>query len=156
MRSITYAGEAVQTSDEVAALLVELSAELAKAGRAEAVEIPIVTPGGGRDTAELVVGLGNDVLSLPSEHEGAEPDFTDAVEMLTAMLDATFAQFTMTAPAMPAAAVSAAALSEAVAMDEPAVEPEVVAPRPPAEATLSGQDAQITSLDEFRRAQRSR
>ncbi|WP_378145015.1 hypothetical protein ACFJGV_16160 [Cnuibacter sp. UC19_7] len=152
MRSITYAGEAVQTSDEVASLLVELSAELAKAGRAEAVEIPIVTQGGGRDTAELVVGLGNDVLSLPAEPEGAEPDFTDAVEMLTAMLDATFAQFTMTAPA----ATPATALAEALAFDDPAIEPETAEPQIVPDSSPGRGDAAVTSLDEFRRAQRSR
>lgn len=156
MRSITYAGEAVQTSDEVASRLVELSAELAKAGRAEAVEIPIVTSGGGRDTAELVVGLGNDVLSLPFDHPGAEPDFTDAVEMLTAMLDATFAQFTMTTPGATARATPATALTEALARDDAATEQETVEPRAVVEATPRRGEAEVTSLDEFRRAQRSR
>ena len=143
MRSITYAGEAVRTSDEVASLLVELAAELAKAGRAEAVEIPIVTRGGsGRDTAELVVGLGNDVLSLPFDHDGPEPRFDDAVEMLSAMLDATIAQF-----GTPLSGILAR--SEDVAVNgEPT--PAQVVPSTDPDA------APVTSLDEFRRAQRGR
>lgn len=71
MRRITYAGENVLTTDAVARLLVELTAELAKRGEAAAVRIPIDPEG----SAELVVGLGNDVLSVPVEWHGADPDF---------------------------------------------------------------------------------
>ncbi|UIN29286.1 hypothetical protein [Microbacterium binotii] len=71
MRRITYAGENVLTTDDVASLLVELTAELAKRGEAAAVRIPIDPDG----TAELVVGLGNDVLSVPVARDGDDPDF---------------------------------------------------------------------------------
>lgn len=71
MRRITYAGENVLTTDDVARLLVELTAELAKRGEAAAVRIPIDPEG----TAELVVGLGNDVLSVPVTRHGDDPDF---------------------------------------------------------------------------------
>lgn len=40
MRRISYAGEAVITTDEVASVLVDLSAALARLGQAEAVRIP--------------------------------------------------------------------------------------------------------------------
>jgi hypothetical protein len=71
MRRITYAGENVLTTDDVARVLVELTAELAKRGEAAAVRIPIDPAG----TAELVVGLGNDVLSVPVSRDGDDPDF---------------------------------------------------------------------------------
>ena len=83
MRSITYAGETVITTNEVAEALVKLTAAIANDGRAEAVTIPIVSRvKGDGGTAELVIGVGNDVLSAPAEWDGAELDFSDAAEAL--------------------------------------------------------------------------
>jgi len=85
MKRITYAGETVLTTDEVATALVELTAALAKRGIAEAVVIPIVTASGRQDrSAELVVGMGNDVLAVPDDFEGEEPDFSAEAETLRA------------------------------------------------------------------------
>lgn len=75
MRSVTYAGRTVITTDDVAASLVELTAAVAKDGQSEAVSIPIVTDGGTIAQAELVIGVGNDVLSTPVEWSGEEPNF---------------------------------------------------------------------------------
>lgn len=78
MRCITYAGETVITSDDAASTLVELTAALAKRGQAEAVRLPIVIEAtGAREWAELVVGVGNDVLSVPHDWDGDEVDFSD-------------------------------------------------------------------------------
>ena len=75
MRCITYAGETVITTDDVAEALVELTAAIATLGAAEAVSIPIVFRESDEiGEAELVIGVGNDVLSVPVEWEGAEPD----------------------------------------------------------------------------------
>ncbi len=63
------------TTDDVAASLVELTAAVAKEGQAEAVSIPIVTDDRKVAQAELVIGVGNDVLSSPMEWTGEEPDF---------------------------------------------------------------------------------
>ena len=84
MRTITYAGETVTTTDDVAEALVKLTAAVAKNGRAEAVRIPIVTDDHDRvGTANLVIGVGNDVLSLPAKWEGEEqPDFSEHAEEL--------------------------------------------------------------------------
>ncbi len=83
MRRITYAGDTVITTDDVAAALVELTAAVANYGRAEAVRIPIVLEGdGGVDEAELVIGVGNDVLSAPVDWGDAEPDFTSGAQEL--------------------------------------------------------------------------
>ncbi|MDR6689422.1 hypothetical protein J2X55_000321 [Microbacterium sp. 1154] len=82
MRSVTYAGETVTTTDDVAEALVQLTASIAAEGQAEAVSIPIITGGGQEDEAELVIGVGNDVLSAPAHWEGDEPDFAWAAEEL--------------------------------------------------------------------------
>ncbi|MFZ8757926.1 hypothetical protein ACO03V_10975 [Microbacterium sp. HMH0099] len=83
MRCVTYAGETVKTTDDVAASLVELTAAVAKEGQAEAVSIPIVTEDGTVAQAELVIGVGNDVLSAPVDWTGEEPDFSRAAAELT-------------------------------------------------------------------------
>lgn len=90
MRAITYAGETVTTSDDVGRALVDLTAELAKRGLAEAVTIPIILDGEARAvaSADLVIGLGNDVLSVPSSWDGDDADFHDGVAELEAKLQA--------------------------------------------------------------------
>jgi len=82
MRCVTYAGETVITTDDVAASLIELTAAVAKEGQAEAVSIPIVTDDKKVAQAELVIGVGNDVLSAPVEWHEEEPDFSHAAAEL--------------------------------------------------------------------------
>jgi len=82
MRCVTYAGETVITTDDVATSLVELTAAVAKEGQAEAVSIPIVTDEKKVAQAELVIGVGNDVLSAPVEWHDEEPDFSHAAAEL--------------------------------------------------------------------------
>lgn len=83
MRRITYAGDTVITTDDVAEALVELTAAVANIGRAQAVRIPIVLEESGHiDEAELVIGVGNDVLSAPVEWRDDEPDFSEGADEL--------------------------------------------------------------------------
>ncbi len=83
MRRITYAGDTVITTDEVAQALVALTAAIANEGRAEAVCIPIVLDeSGASEEAELVIGVGNDVLSAPVEWHGVVPDFDEGAQDL--------------------------------------------------------------------------
>jgi len=82
MRCVTYAGETVITTDDVATALVELTAAVAKEGQAEAVSIPIVTDDKKVAQAELVIGVGNDVLSAPVDWREEEPDFAHAAHEL--------------------------------------------------------------------------
>lgn len=83
MRCITYAGETILTTDDVADALVTLTAAVAKYGDAEAVRIPIVVESSGDlGEAELVIGVGNDVLSAPTRWDQEEPDFSAAVTTL--------------------------------------------------------------------------
>ncbi|MDN8548535.1 hypothetical protein PUW81_005385 [Microbacterium sp. NM3R9] len=85
MRRITYAGDTVITTDDVAEALVELTAAVANAGRAQAVRIPIVLEESGDiDEAELVIGVGNDVLSAPVEWRDDQPDFSEGADELRA------------------------------------------------------------------------
>ena len=78
MRCITYAGESVMTSDDVAEVLVTLTAAIASHREAEAARIPIVREDGSVAQADLVIGVGNDVLSAPIDWDGDEPDFSEA------------------------------------------------------------------------------
>jgi len=82
MRCVTYAGETVITTDDIASSLIELTAAVAKEGQAEAVSIPIVTGEKKVAQAELVIGVGNDVLSAPVEWDDEEPDFSRAAKEL--------------------------------------------------------------------------
>ena len=82
MRCVTYAGETVITTDDVAASLIELTAAVAKEGQAAAVSLPIVTDDRKVAQAELVIGVGNDVLSAPLEWHDEEPDFSHAAAEL--------------------------------------------------------------------------
>ncbi|MCK6079428.1 hypothetical protein KZX37_02195 [Microbacterium sp. EYE_5] len=83
MRCITYAGETVVTTDDVAEALVELTAAVAELGRADAVTIPIIfEKNHQRGEASLVIGVGNDVLSVATDWEGEEPDFSFAAAQL--------------------------------------------------------------------------
>lgn len=82
MRCVTYAGETVVTTDDVASSLIELTAAVAKEGQAEAVSIPIVTSDKKVAQADLVIGVGNDVLSAPLEWDDEEPDFSHAAKEL--------------------------------------------------------------------------
>jgi antitoxin component of MazEF toxin-antitoxin module len=90
MRSVTYAGETVHTTDEIAEVLVKLTAAVAKMGNAEAVSIPVLDSRTGEEgVAQLVIGVGNDVLSAPTtwEPDGDVPSFDDEVRELNARLE---------------------------------------------------------------------
>jgi len=83
MRCVTYAGQSVITTDDVAAALIILTAAVARDGEAEAVSIPIVLEDSGEiGDAELVIGLGNDVLSAPMTWTDEVPDFSEAAQRL--------------------------------------------------------------------------
>lgn len=83
MKLVSYAGQQLVTTDDVAEALVVLAAEVANEGGSQAVQIPIVVDGES-DVAELVVGLGNDVLVGPHASTGADPDFAEHAARLRA------------------------------------------------------------------------
>lgn len=104
MKRVTYAGESVLTSDDVASTLVKLTAALARVGQAEAVEIPICDDSGSAHrTAQLVVGQGNDVLAVPEDGECDDSDFAPGLASLKALLAAVERRSGSSASAVPVA-----------------------------------------------------
>ncbi|MFJ4254229.1 hypothetical protein [Microbacterium sp. NPDC090003] len=81
MKIVSYAAQQLVTTDDVADALVVLAAAIANEGGSQAVRIPIVIDGT-LDSAELVVGLGNDVLVAPQASAGDEPDFSEHAQKL--------------------------------------------------------------------------
>ncbi|RUR00782.1 hypothetical protein [Labedella endophytica] len=87
MRAITYAGETVTTTDRIAEVLVDLTAALAKRAQAEAVRIPIALDGTSEKAfADLVVGVGNDVLSVPQSWHEPDPEWSEEFDALDTYL----------------------------------------------------------------------
>lgn len=83
MKLVSYAGQQLLTSDDVAETLLTLAAVIASEGESEAVEIPIVLDGE-KDWADLLVGVGNDVLVSPHHSADPESDFSTEVDELRA------------------------------------------------------------------------
>lgn len=81
MKLVSYAGQQLVTTDDVAEALVTLAAAVANEGSSEAVQIPILTDGE-PDSADLIIGLGNDLLVGPQASDDAEPDFSEAAAKL--------------------------------------------------------------------------
>lgn len=75
MKLVSYAGQQVVTTDDVADALVTLAASLASEGESAAVQIPIHVDGE-KDCADLIVGVGNDLLVGPQASDGDDPDFS--------------------------------------------------------------------------------
>ena len=83
MKIVSYAGQQLVTTDDVADSLVRLAAAIASEGESDAVEIPIIL-NEREDCAELVVGVGNDLLVGPHDSEESEPDFSEHAARLRA------------------------------------------------------------------------
>jgi hypothetical protein len=83
MKLVSYAAQQLVTTDDVAEVLVTLAAAIANEGESEALEIPIVVDGR-IETAELIVGLGNDLLVGPSASTDVDPDFSEQAAALRA------------------------------------------------------------------------
>lgn len=75
MKLVSYAGQQLLTTDDVADALVELAAAIARDGETEALHIPVVV-NGATGSADLLVGVGNDLLVGPQTSDGADPDFS--------------------------------------------------------------------------------
>ncbi|EQM73453.1 hypothetical protein ACIPJ1_08805 [Microbacterium maritypicum] len=76
MKLVSYAGQQVVTTDDVAEALVALAAALASEGESAALRLPIVVDGK-KDSADLIVGVGNDLLVGPQTSDGDDPDFSE-------------------------------------------------------------------------------
>ncbi|MFB2580135.1 hypothetical protein ACEXQD_02715 [Herbiconiux sp. P15] len=90
MKRITYAGASIVTSDDVASAVIALTAALANRGLAQAAEIPICDKHGRNACmAELVIGIGNDMIAVPhtAKKQTEEPDFSADAQRLREQLD---------------------------------------------------------------------
>lgn len=87
MCRISYAGETLHTSGEMADALLKYGAALASRGLAEAVTIPICDPDGTIRTAQMIVGIGNELLAVPDQ-SGDEPDCGAGAMILRDKIDA--------------------------------------------------------------------
>lgn len=83
MKLVSYAGQQLMTTDDVADALVTLAASVAREGGSEAVQIPIVLDGE-EDCADLIIGVGNDLLVGPQTSTDEDPDFAEDVTRLKA------------------------------------------------------------------------
>ena len=81
MKLVSYAGQQLVTTDDVADALVELAAAIASDGDSQALHIPIVMDGE-KDCADLIVGVGNDLLVGPQSSNGDDPDVSVEAEQL--------------------------------------------------------------------------
>ena len=76
MKLGSSAGPQPLTTDDGADALVELAAAIARDGETEALQIPVVV-NGAKDSADLLGGVGNDLLVGPQASDGADPDFSE-------------------------------------------------------------------------------
>lgn len=67
MRRVYYSSGSMLTGDEIAHAVLEYAEALAKDGRADIVEIPVVLPSGGAGTATLLVGPSSQLASVTEE-----------------------------------------------------------------------------------------
>lgn len=81
MKLVSYAGQQVVTTDDVAEALVALAAAIASEGESAALRLPIVIDGQ-KDSADLIVGVGNDLLVGPHLSDGDDPDFSEEAAAL--------------------------------------------------------------------------
>ncbi|WP_378144829.1 hypothetical protein ACFJGV_15230 [Cnuibacter sp. UC19_7] len=88
MRCISYAGDHVITTNDVAGVLVELMAALADRGRAQVVKFPVIVDGASTSSmASMVLGGGVGMLTVEHAWEWEEPDFGFSARQLQRTLE---------------------------------------------------------------------
>lgn len=73
MRRVYYSSGSVLTGDAIANAVLEFAEALAKDGRADIIEIPVILGSGNRGTATLLVGPSSQLASVTEESEFAGP-----------------------------------------------------------------------------------
>ena len=73
MRRVYYPSGSVLTGDSIALAVLEFAEALAKDGRADIIEIPVVLSSGNRGTATLLVGPSSQLASVTEESDLAAP-----------------------------------------------------------------------------------
>jgi len=73
MRRVYYSSGSMLTGDAIAQAVLEYAEALAKDGRADIVEIPVVLASGGQGTATLLVGPSSQLASVTEESDLRPP-----------------------------------------------------------------------------------
>ncbi|MET1043286.1 MAG: hypothetical protein ABWX59_04070 [Microbacteriaceae bacterium] len=73
MRRVYYSSGSMLTGDAIAHAVLEYAEALAKDGRADIVEIPVVLASGGTGTATLLIGPTSQLASVTEESELRAP-----------------------------------------------------------------------------------
>lgn len=89
MMKLDYAGGQVLVSDQLCHVLLTYSADVARAGGSETLQIPVVTIDGIRGIAEVVVGPASQLLATPTDMPDVDLDDTHAIEEIVARTAAT-------------------------------------------------------------------
>lgn len=79
MKRVSYCGESFLTTDQAADALLQLVAALDDHHDSELVELPAVQSDGKTVTVHMIVGPRSELVSIPEDGQGDEPDTTDAV-----------------------------------------------------------------------------
>jgi hypothetical protein len=82
MRRVYYSSGSMLTGDTIAHAVLEYAEALAKDGRADIVEIPVVLPTGNQGTATLLIGPSSQLASVSEESDLREPDDDSLVGQL--------------------------------------------------------------------------
>ncbi len=78
MRRVYYSSGSMLTGDSIANAVLEYAEALAKNGRADIVEIPVVLASGASGTATLLIGPSSQLASVTEESELRQP-FDDSL-----------------------------------------------------------------------------
>lgn len=73
MRRVYYSSGSILTGDDIAQAVLEFAEALAKDGRADIIEIPVVLGSGNQGTATLLVGPSSQLVSVTEESELTPP-----------------------------------------------------------------------------------
>jgi hypothetical protein len=87
MRRVSYAGGFLDTSDEIAAAVLDYAATLANHDRADTIHVPALDLPGGAETVELLIGPASQLVSSPIDDERDTPPGAEFLADLVARAD---------------------------------------------------------------------
>jgi hypothetical protein len=80
MRKLHYAGGDMLVGDRTCKAILRYSRALANSGKSDVVSVPILTEGGGRAFAHLIIGPASQIYSTPVEDATEDPDDWSIIE----------------------------------------------------------------------------
>jgi hypothetical protein len=82
MRRVHYVNSHILTGDRTCKALLRYARALAVAGRSDVVQIPVVTEGGSKAYAHLLIGPASEIFSTPVSDSQDEPSDEDVIAYL--------------------------------------------------------------------------